>query len=220
MSRPPINLGVLTLILTVLAAPPAASSEDHRQGYAILSEPQTMSGDAATEVIQVFWYGCPDCGRLEAQLDRLINERPEEVSVQRMPAVTPRWEPHARAYYAAESLGALERFHAALARAMQHEHRPLMTEADLVGFASEINIDAEAFRAAYHSPEVERRVQQAAALTERFEVAGVPALIINRKYRTDLQLAGNQKGMIQVSRALIEGAKAPRQVLTRRGQRR
>lgn len=219
MSRSALILGVLTLIVTVLAAP-ALSSADQRQRYAILSEPQAMSGDATTEVIQVFWYGCPDCGEFEAQLDRLINELPEEVSVQRMPAVAPRWEPHARAYYAAESLGALERFHRALARAMQDERRPLMTEADLVSFASEIDIDAEAFLAVYHSPEVERRVQQAAALTERFEIAGVPALIINGKYRTDLQLAGDQEGMIQVSRALIEDATGSPQVLTRRGRRR
>ncbi|MBK5938528.1 thiol:disulfide interchange protein DsbA/DsbL [Halochromatium roseum] len=216
-------LGPFFTLFFTLTAASAASSEDQRQRYATLSDPQTTgadnAADNAVEVIQVFWYGCPSCGQLEDQLKPLIDETHGQVSFRRMPAVAPRWKPHARAYYAAESLGALEPFHQALARAMQDEHRPIMTEADLINFAREIGIHADAFRAAYHSPEVKHQVQQAAALTERFEIVGVPALIIDGKYRTDLQLAGTQEAMVEVSRALIEGATAPQSRRGRRGQR-
>ncbi|WP_200240321.1 thiol:disulfide interchange protein DsbA/DsbL [Lamprobacter modestohalophilus] len=218
MRRSPLPFRVLALFFALTAAP-TASSEDQRQRYATLSDPQTMGADNAVEVIQVFWYGCPSCGQLEDQLKPLIDETHGQASFRRMPAVAPRWEPHARAYYAAESLGALEPFHQALARAMQDEHRPIMTETDLINFAREIGINADAFRAAYHSPEVEHQVQQAIALTERFEIASVPALIINGRYRTDLQLAGTQEAMIEVSRALIEDATAPQSRRGRRGQR-
>jgi thiol:disulfide interchange protein DsbA len=132
-----------------------------------------------------------------------MDEMPDEVAFRRMPAVAPRWEPHARAFYAAESLGQLECFHDALGSAMQVERRRLFSEDDLVGFAAEAGLDAEAFRKAYRSAEVEARVEQARALTQRFGIDAVPSLIINGKYRTSLHLAGDHKTMSDTAAQLI-----------------
>ena len=108
-----------------------------------------------------------------------------------------------RAFYAAESLGQLECFHDALGNAMQVERRRLLTEDDLVGFAAEAGLDADAFRNAYRSPEVQTRVEQARALTQRFGIDGVPALIVNGKYRTSLRLAGDHRTMSDTAAQLI-----------------
>lgn len=203
--------------LALLVAGHALSREDQALRYTTLSKPQPRHSGGEAEIVQVFWYGCPSCGRLEAQLDRLLNETTEDIVLHRLPAIAPRWEPHARAFYAAESIGALDGFHSALADAMQKDQRQIMTEEELQGFAHEVGLDADAFRQAYHSPDVERRVQQAAERTQQYGITGVPALIINGQYRTDLQLAGDQETMIEVSRQLIQ---RPRPAQSRRGRNR
>ncbi len=55
----------------------------------------------------------------------------------------------------------------ALAAAMQADRQRIMTEDELLGIAREIGLDADAFNQAYHSPDVEQRVQNAAELTRR-----------------------------------------------------
>jgi thiol:disulfide interchange protein DsbA len=198
----------LSLLLLLLSCAPASGS-DERPGYAELDAPAPASQGDQIEVVQVFWYGCPDCQVLEARLDGLLDQASQQISLRRMPAIAPRWEPHARAFYAAASLGELERFHSALGEAMQRDRRRLMSDAQLIVFASEIGLDAEAFAAAMDSPEVERQVQEAAELTDRYGITAVPALVINGRYRTDLQLAGEASGMIETASALIQRERAP-----------
>jgi thiol:disulfide interchange protein DsbA len=180
---------------------PASSDEPLK--YAALKQPHPSEGGQPVEVIQVFWYGCPDCGNLDSHIERLMDELPDEVEFRRMPAVAPRWEPHARAFYAAESLGELDCFHEALGNAMQVERRRLFSEDDLVAFAEEAGLDAMAFRKAYRSPEVDSRVERARELTRRFGIDAVPSLIINGKYRTSLHLAGDHQTMSDTAEQLI-----------------
>jgi thiol:disulfide interchange protein DsbA len=132
-----------------------------------------------------------------------MDEMEDDVAFRRMPAVAPRWEPHARAFYAAEAIGELECFHEAIGQAMQRERRTLFTENDLVDFAEEIGLDPEAFRNAYRSQAVDKRVLQAEALTKRFGIDAVPALVINGKYRTSLRLAGDHQTMSDTAERLL-----------------
>jgi thiol:disulfide interchange protein DsbA len=120
-----------------------------------------------------------------------------------MPATGPRWEPHARAYYAAESLGKLDVFHKALFKAMQVQNRVIMTESDLVKFAGEVGIDQEEFRAAYNSFYVEARVRKADEMGRRYGIDGVPALIVNGKFRTSPSQTGGQDRFVEVLNALV-----------------
>lgn len=203
MSYLPHARSALMLIFAILTAPTSASEQQGLR-YAALSQAQPIDGDAELEVVQVFWYGCPSCGSLDDQLNALLEESSHDISFRRMPAIAPRWEPHARAFYAAESLGALDHFHPALTEAMRSDPKRLMSEDDLMRFVAELGLDTDAFRQAYHSAEVEQQVQKAAELTEHYGIAGVPALIINGQYRTDLQLAGDQEAMIEVLQELIE----------------
>lgn len=202
MSGSPCIRAAVILLLTLLSLLPAWAS-DAGTGYARLDNPLPPEEQDPSVVVQVFWYGCPDCGKLESQLDGLTDATPNDLSVRRMPAVAPRWEPHARAYYAADALGKLERFHSELSEAMQRDRRQLMSKADLIAFASEIGLDAAAFRAAYESPEVERQFREAADLTERYQIRGVPALVVNGTYRTDLQLAGDHSSMMETVEQLL-----------------
>lgn len=195
--------GLPGLLAAALLLPSALWAVEEGIDYAVLEPAQPTETGDQVEVLEVFWYGCPHCWHLEPVMTQWVAAKPAGVAFRLMPATGPRWEPHARAYYAAESLGKLDVFHEALFKAMQVQHRPIMTENDLVKFAGEIGIDPEQFRAAYESFYVETRVRKAEEMGRRYGIDGVPALIINGKYRTSPSQAGGQDQMLQVLNTLV-----------------
>lgn len=191
------------LLLAALLLPLPLLAIDEGIDYALVKPAQPTETGEQIEVLEVFWYGCPHCWHLEPVMAQWVATKPAGVAFRRMPATGPRWEPHARAYYAAESLGKLEVFHEALFKAMQVQKRKIMNEGDLVKFAGEIGIDPEEFRAAYNSFYVEARVRKADEMGRRFGIDGVPALIINGKYRTSPSQTGSQDRLVEVINSLV-----------------
>ncbi|MGE5152385.1 MAG: thiol:disulfide interchange protein DsbA/DsbL [Bdellovibrio bacteriovorus] len=191
------------LLLAALIIPLPLAALDEGIDYAVLKPAQPTETGDQIEVLEVFWYGCPHCWHLEPVMEQWVATKPAGVAFRRMPATGPRWEPHARAYYAAESLGKLDVFHEALFKAMQVQKRSIMSENDLVKFAGEIGIDPEEFRAAYNSFYVEARVRKADEMGRRYGIDGVPALIINGKYRTSPSQTGSQDKLVEVLNALV-----------------
>jgi protein dithiol oxidoreductase (disulfide-forming) len=191
------------LLLAVLLLPLPLAAVEEGIDYAVLKPAQPTETGDQIEVLEVFWYGCPHCWHLEPVMDQWVATKPAGVAFRRMPATGPRWEPHARAYYAAESLGKLDVFHQALFKAMQVQNRIIMTESDLVKFAREVGIDQEEFRAAYNSFYVEARVRKADEMGRRYGIDGVPALIVNGKYRTSPSQTGGQDRFVEVLNVLV-----------------
>ena len=191
------------LLLGALLLPAPLWAIDEGIDYAVLQPAQPTETGDQVEVLEVFWYGCPHCWHLEPVLNDWLATKPAGVAFRRMPGTGPRWEPHARAYYAAESLGKLEAFHEPLFRAMQVQKRRILTEDDLVKFAGEVGIDPDEFRAAYNSFYVETRVRKAEEMSRRYGIDGVPALIINGKYRTSPSQTGTQDRLVEVLNTLV-----------------
>lgn len=195
--------GLSGILFAALLIPASLRAIDEGIDYSVIKPVQPTETGEQVEVLEVFWYGCPHCWHLEPVMDQWVATKPAGVAFRRMPATGPRWEPHARAYYAAESLGKLEVFHEALFKAMQVQRRSIMNENDLVKFAGEIGIDAEEFRAAYNSFYVEARVRKADEMGRRFGIDGVPALVINGKYLTSPSQTGSQDRLIEVLNLLV-----------------
>ena len=98
---------LLVLVLPCLVAT-VALAEDYQEGkeYLVLSNPQPTSSADKIEVVELFWYGCPHCYRLEPLLQEWLDSKPDDVEFVRMPAVLgPSWELYGKAYYTAELLG-------------------------------------------------------------------------------------------------------------------
>lgn len=198
--RLPWFAGIVAALLMSIGAVGVAAPD---AGYETLSRAvPTATGDQV-EVVEVFWYGCPHCWHLEPMMNSWVGTLPKGAAFHRVPATEGRWAPHARAYYAAESLGKLDQFHAALFKAMQVDRRPILSEDDLVKFAEEIGIDPKSFRAAYESFTVEAKFRKAADLNARYGIDGVPAVIVNGKYRTSPSQAGGQERLFEVLNTLV-----------------
>lgn len=156
------------------------------------------------EVVEFFWYGCPHCYHLESDLEQWLARQPEQVRFRRMPAAnSARWVNHAKAFFAAERLGALEQLHEPLFKALQEERRPVFSDEQLIAFAAEQGIDEEAFRAAYESFPVDMLVRKSADLATRYGITGVPALVVNGAYVTSPTQTGSRARTFEVVDALV-----------------
>lgn len=202
-------VAALAFAALLLAVPARALEEGVEYVRLPVAQP-TETGDKV-EVLEVFWYGCPHCWHLEPTLNSWVATMPESAAFRRMPATGARWDPHARAYFAAEAMGKLDVFHEALFKAMQVDKRRIYSENDLVKFAEEVGIDPKEFRAAYESFAVETKLAKAKEMQSRYGIDGVPAVIVNGKYRTGPSQAGSTDRFVEVLNGLVaqeSGAKA------------
>lgn len=112
------------------------------------------------------------------------------------------WEIHARAYYAAQQLGILDKTHRALFDALHKERRRLFDEDSLAAFYADFGVTEQQFRDAYESFDVDSKVRHAIALTRKYGISGVPSIIVNGTYRTGTQQAGDYDTVLKVAEFL------------------
>ncbi len=158
------------------------------------------------EILEIFWYGCPHCFRFEPFAERLLRKMPENSQFVRLPGIfRPSWENHARAFYAAELLGIFDKIHKPLFSAIHLEKRKMDTEEELADFFSTHgDIDKAEFIKTFKSFAVETRLRRAKTMTSRYGIDGVPAVVVNGKYRVSARGAGSNAEMVKVIRFLVE----------------
>lgn len=157
-------------------------------------------------VVEVFGYSCPHCYRLEPSIHEWLKTKPDDVHFERMPVVfnDPNWIYMARVFYTAKSLGVLDQAHNAFFTALHRDKKRLFTVAKLAEFFTQFNIDKADFTATFKSFAVDQEVRKAAKLTQAYGVEGVPAIIVNGQYLTDVGMAGNRDKMWQVVNQLSQ----------------
>jgi protein dithiol oxidoreductase (disulfide-forming) len=157
----------------------------------------TSATAGKVEVIEVFWLGCPHCYALEPSVLKWLKTKPDYITFVRVPVM---WGPvhqaHARLYYTLVELHRSDLFEKAF-DTVQRENNPLVAntpDATLnldVAFAIANGIKAEDFTKAYNSMAVNLDLQRAQDLTERYNITGVPTMVVNGKYSTDVSKAGS-----------------------------
>ena len=198
----------LTFGIGLMAAAPAQAA-DAETGYVALATPQPTNDPSKIEVVELFSYACPHCHHFEPLLTKWVAAQPEDVVFTRIPAVfRPSWEPLARAYYVGEMLGVLDKTHAALFNAIHEQKQNFADEDALAKFFAAQGVDEKQFRDAYNSFAVVSKLNRAKQMLKRYEVAGVPMLVINGKYRTSTNEAGSHEGMLSVTDKLIAKERA------------
>jgi protein dithiol oxidoreductase (disulfide-forming) len=173
-------------------------------GYEAVTPAQPTKSTDKIEVIEFFWYGCPHCYSFEPSLSKWAKTLPKNVEFIRQPAVfSELWGKHAKAYFTAEALGVVDKVHSDLFDAVQAK-QSLETEDELAKFFAAHGVKESDFRTNYNSFLVDAKMRQAKTMAARYGVTGVPAIIVNGKYRTNATLAGSQEKMIDVINQLIK----------------
>jgi len=202
MRTRPLSTLLTLALLALLAAP--ATARTLAESYEEVRPPQPTQTDGKVEVLEFFWYGCPHCYDFEPLLEKWKAAQSADVEFIRVPGVlNQQWLPHARAFYAAQKLGVLEKVHRPLFDALHKDKKQVFTEDQLQDFFESHGIAAKDFKQAYDSVEITTRIKQALLLARNYRIEGVPAVIVNGKYRTSASLAGSYKGFIEVIDALV-----------------
>lgn len=196
---------LLQASLLILFVAYAALIKAESVGYETLSPAQPTQNPNKIEVIEFFWYGCPHCYSLEPLLQKWLKTMPKNVEFIRQPAVfSDLWGKHAKAYFTAEALGVVDKVHADFFDTLQNKKQSLESEDELAKFFVAHGVDEKQFQETYNSFLVDSKMRQAPVLAGRYGLNGVPAFIINGKYKTNGPLAGSHEKMIEVLNRLIK----------------
>lgn len=186
-------------------APPSQFKEGVHYQRLLPTQPTLTAADRI-EVAEAFWYGCPHCYELEPFIETWRKDsKPAYVNFVRIPVVwNERTRMHARVYYTAELLGRLEDLHAQIFRETHSDSAALATPESIEAFFTARNVSKDAFDQAYSSSAVETKVKRAATLNQRYGVEGVPTVIVNGKYVSDVGKAGGQQALIALINELVQ----------------
>jgi thiol:disulfide interchange protein DsbA len=202
----------LLLLPVMWLLPLAVSAADYQQGQHYAEAGKQMprnDNDQKVQVVELFSYSCPHCFRLDPQVSEWKQTLPDNVDFKLVPAIfRDSWLQLARVFYAAEQTGDLEMLHPKLFHAIHVEKRRLNTEDELLDFVEEQGVDREAFAKQMNSFIVQTQVKKALVMSQTSGITGVPAMIVDGKYRTDAPQAGSLEEMLDVVDHLVAKAAA------------
>jgi protein dithiol oxidoreductase (disulfide-forming) len=160
--------------------------------YLVLDPPQPTSTGDKVEVVEVFSYACPHCAHFQPYVDELKSKLPAGAQFVLVPAVfNPSWEPFARAYYTAQTLGLVDKTHQALFDALHRDHQPLASIDALAKFYAGYGADAGNFLSTANSFVIDAKIAHGNDLVKGYRVEGTPTLIVNGKYRVAMSSEHN-----------------------------
>lgn len=217
--------GALVALATLLAGIGSSvqAATDWQQGinYFLIEPPQPTSlGPGKIEVTEVFSYACPACNHFYPLADKLRQSLPANAELDFLPAgfrPDEDWPMFQRAFYAAQVLGIDKRTHDAMFDAVWKTGElgivdpstnrlkvPLPSIQDAAAFYAHVaGVKPEAFVAAANSFGVDTKVRQADQTIKSFRVESTPTIVVNGKYRLDVQSAGGQDQLIELVKWLV-----------------
>ncbi|OOG40259.1 thiol:disulfide interchange protein DsbA/DsbL [Rhodanobacter sp. C05] len=175
------------LLLASACAAQSGTPVPYTEGneYVTLPGPhQRYSDTGKVEVVEVFSYGCIHCAHFAPIAEKLRKELPAGVEFKLVPApFSEQWLPFARAYYAANQLGVVDRTHRQLFTAKFDEHYPINSMDELADFYAGQGVNRAKFLRIATSPEATAKLNNDLTLIQKWQVDGTPSIVIDGKYK-------------------------------------
>ena len=205
---------VLLCVLSWFLLPVQAAGPDglvEGQSYYRLSPAQPTlqpRQQGQVEVLEFVWYGCPTCYALQPQMLAWHKKQPADVHLIRLPALQGDiWDVHGRILLTLNAMQATPEQHMKVFDAIHQQHLRLATLPEIRKFVATLGMDADAFEKIYTSEEMAAEVKKVKALTIRYGLKGVPAVVIDGTYRFDIDdTEGPERFMAQLD-ALVRRVK-------------
>jgi protein dithiol oxidoreductase (disulfide-forming) len=197
-----MRLGISIVGLAFLAlstAPQASIVAGH--DYVVLNTSQRQDNNGKIEVVEFFSWGCPHCYEFYPKLSRWLSTLPKDASFKRVPVGLghPEWEALAKAYYALQATGDVNRLDSQIFEDIHKNHVWLYDEQSITAWVAKHGVNAANFTAAFRSFGVNTSEAQAEQKSVDYRIPGVPTLAIDGKYT----VTGDQEKMLTTSHQLI-----------------
>jgi len=194
------------------------------RNYVLLNPVQhTHVAPGKVEVLEVFSYGCPACNAFQPVMERLARSLPANAQITLLPASFSAAEDMPmlqRAFFAAQTLGIADKAHQSIFDAVWKTgelavvdpitHRskfPLPTLEDAARCYGRITgVKPEEFLRAARSFVVEVRLRATDAQISAMQVPGTPCLVVDGKYRVELDTLSSAADVIDLVNLLVKRA--------------
>ena len=202
-------------IVLAMAEPDAAPAREwkFKEGehyFRLVPTQPTVGGADKIEVAESFQYSCPHCLTLEPYINAWAANKDPGVRFVRIPAM---WnqaaQMHGQIYFTQDVLarnGILENpaaFHEAVFEEFHRRGNRLTSMASIRKLFNRFGVSNEDFDKTWKSFEVNQMMRVSADLVRRYGISGVPAIVVNGKYRTSAGDAGGYDELIELIDELI-----------------
>jgi thiol:disulfide interchange protein DsbA len=190
------------LLLIALLLPTLAFADDFVAGkdYELVNGSSEAQSNNKIAVTEFFSYGCSWCYRIEPSLTDWVKKQGDNIQFSRIPVVFNKdWAYYAKAYYTAHLLGLESALNPVLFKAVQDNKQLLNTNQAMINFFTAQGVENAIVKAAFeNSTIVDMQITAGTASMARFHVNGVPAIVVNNQYKTDLQIAQNETRLFKI----------------------
>jgi thiol:disulfide interchange protein DsbA len=204
--------------LTALAA--SGRWVEGRNYFRLSPEQRTSVPAGKIEVMEVFSYGCPACNGFQPVMEKLKQSLPPNAQMVYLPASfnpAEDWPTFQRAYFTAQALRIADRAHQAMYDAVwktgelaiadptTHQlKRPQPSLADVARCYGRLTgVKPDAFLSAARSMWVDVKVKAADAQVAAMQVPSTPCLVVNGKYRVNMETLTKADDVIDIVKTLV-----------------
>jgi thiol:disulfide interchange protein DsbA len=163
------------------------------------------------EVVEVFNYVCPACAAFQPLVVSWKKTLGPDVRFTYVPAAFGgNWDQYVRSFYAAQTMGILEKAHERTYDAIHLENRLKGergedSDAEIAAFYAQFGVDAKQFAANMKSFAVTGKFNKARQYIVQQQANSTPTLIVNGKYRV---LGRSWEQRLMIANALIAHERA------------
>lgn len=187
------------------AMPDPANAPREGTDYTVLPEPQPTFGTGGIEVAEVFTYTCIHCANLQPTINAWKPTLPSDVSFRYVPgAFGGPSDNFARAFFAAETMGLLDKTHDGVFKAFFVERKFQTGSLEEIAdhYASQ-GANRETFLSTMNSFAVTAKVNRARQFALRTKVEATPTMIINGKYSATTTNDRGPEGLLATVEYLV-----------------
>ena len=156
--------------------------------YFVIDGAAPIPASGPIRVTELFSYACVHCRNFDPIVTEWLTHEPDGVEFDRIPvSFSPAWALLAQAYFALQSVGALQENHERIFTAIHDNARQFDSPEAIADFVDGHGVSREAFLRAFNSPAVRRQLADAAARERASHISGVPALMVGDYYMIDMR---------------------------------
>ena len=198
-----IKNALIVLVLSLFCS--SAFSKDYQEGrHYELIEPLPTRNPEKIEVIEFFWFGCGHCFSLEQLIKDWKSEVSSEVDFFRLPVVwNAQTKTHAKLFFATETLRVPEAIQGIFS-AIHYNRKMMLSDKEIIPFFQGYGIQENKYLAATNSFGLKNNLRKAELFAFKYGIKGVPAFIVNGKYKVSATREIGTEDLLDVVNYLIE----------------
>jgi thiol:disulfide interchange protein DsbA len=173
----------LFAVLALLGATCVHAEVVEGKDYKIMNNPQPTTSGKKVEVLEFFFYGCSHCYHLHPFMSEWERKKPKDVELKYVPVVfQDSAEPMARAFYAVEAMGQLNKMHDEFFKSLYVLNLDMNDEASITNFVAKYGLDRAKFGEVYNSFAMQSKIARSSQMVQSYGIRGTPTVVVDGKY--------------------------------------